>query len=216
MATSKKTALLILNGDPPSRELLEEFWLKAEFKVCADGAADILLSFQLEPDIILGDLDSISPEIQREFSSVPIKKMFDQNKTDGEKAIEYCMNKSVTRLFVLGAFGKRIDHTLYNLELLKKIDFPGIEISFFSDEDEAFLVKSKTTLCASIGTRISFFPIFGEVCGVTSVGLKYPLKNDTLEMGRFTSLSNEFIEDTATIDFSSGELLIIIERCKNS
>ncbi len=216
MTERKKTALLILNGEKPSRELLEEFWQKAQLRVCADGAADILSSFHLEPDIILGDLDSISPEIQHEFNSVPIIKMLDQNKTDGEKAIKYCIDNGFPRLFVLGALGKRIDHTLYNLELLKKMNLPGIEISFFSDEDEAFLVHSNKTLRAKAGTRISLFPVFGKVCGVTSLGLKYPLNNDTLEMGCFSSLSNEFVEDTATIDFSSGELLIVIERNKNN
>ncbi|MBU3917214.1 thiamine diphosphokinase [bacterium] len=216
MTATKKTALIILNGEKPSKELLEEFWQKTELKVCADGAADMLLAFHLEPDIILGDLDSISQEIQCELSSVRIIKMLDQNKTDGEKAIKYCIDNGFSHLFILGALGKRIDHTLYNLELLKKMNFPGVEISLFSEEDEAFLAQSKKTLRAKVGARISLFPLFGKVHGVTSLGLKYPLNNDTLEMGRFSSLSNEFVEDSATINLSSGALLVVIERNKNS
>ncbi len=215
MNVRKKTALIILNGEEPSKELLSEFWQKAEFRVCADGAADVLFSFHLEPDIILGDLDSISPEVQCEFNSVSIKKMFDQNKTDGEKAINYCVDNGFSRLFILGAFGKRVDHTLYNLELLKKTTHPEVEISILSDEDEAFLVRKNKTLYAEAGTRISIFPVFGKVSNVTSLGLKYPLNNDTLEMGNFSSLSNEFVGDTVTLDFASGELLIVVERNRN-
>ncbi len=207
-----KTALVILNGDKFSRSLLLEFWQKADLKVCADGAAEILRNYQLKPDVILGDLDSISEQTCGYFDSIPILQLSDQNTTDSEKAFQYCIDKSFKHINVVGAFGGRIDHELYNIELLKKVGGTGINIILHTENEKLFLIGKKTEIHEQPGTRISLMPIFGEVRKVELKGVKYPLHDQKLEFGHFSSISNEFLSDTVVIDFSSGELLVIIEK----
>ncbi len=207
-----KTAVVILKGATPSKELLEEFWHEADCRVCADGAAEVLVHYQLEPDIVLGDLDSLPIEIRSRFLSASIVRMPDQNSTDGEKAFQYCIDNEFQRIQVFGALGNRTDHGLYNLGLLKRFHQEGVDIVFYTKEDKIRLITSKQTFFESPGTRISLIPIFGTVENAVSEGLVYPLRVDRLTLGRLSSISNEFRGNFASVDFSSGELLVVIER----
>ncbi|MCP4750579.1 MAG: thiamine diphosphokinase [Proteobacteria bacterium] len=209
-------ALVLLNGEKPSKTLLEEFWYRVDYRVCADGAAEVLYQYQLEPDIILGDLDSLRSEIGNGFPAVEILKIPDQNTTDGEKAFQYCLDNRFQKIQVFGALGKRADHGLYNLGLLKKFHLKGIETTIHTEDEEIFLLDKKHRFFGRPGTRISLIPIFGTVTGVVTQGLVYPMNQTTLELGSFSSISNEFAEESASVDLASGELLALIERKKES
>ena len=208
----KTAALILLDGESPSRNTLIAYWDRSDLRVCADGAATICLDYGLEPDLIIGDLDSLAPNLQSRFSSAKILEVTDQSTTDGEKAIQYCVDQGYRRINLLGALGKRVDHSLYNLGLLRKYHDRLDELKMVSDSEEAYLISQKTELSAAPGTRISLLPVFGRVDGVITRGLEYPVEDESLELGLHSSVSNTFSDESATVSFSSGLLLVVIGR----
>lgn len=204
--------MILLDGEKPARKLLQFFWDTADFRVCADGAAATCVEYLLQPEVILGDLDSLDTDTRNHFRVSKIIKMADQETTDGEKAIQYCIHKNYQVIHILGALGKRVDHTLYNLGLLTKFRHQVAEMTIISNDETVSLITEKKTFAASSGTRISLLPVFGKVENVTTQGLAYPLQKTTLELGHYSSISNRFTGDSATVSISSGQLLVVIER----
>lgn len=208
-----KIALVILNGEKPSNDLIGEFWHKADLRVCADGAAETLLTCQLEPDIIIGDFDSLPLEAVNRFPVSKIVRKADQHTTDGEKAFQYCIDRGVEKILVLGALGgERIDHGLYNLGLMRKYLWSGVKITLFTENEEVTIINQKECFSKPPGTRISLLPIFGKVSKVTTKGLDFPLQEANLELGNLCSISNKFLESEASVDLTAGELLVLITR----
>jgi thiamine pyrophosphokinase len=124
-----KAALILLDGEKPSFNLLEQYWLESEVRVCADGAAKVCREYSLQPDIILGDLDSLDKKTKACFTASQIIEIADQDTTDGEKAVQYCIEKGFQKITLFGALGKRVDHTLYNMGILKKLNGQGVDLT---------------------------------------------------------------------------------------
>jgi thiamine pyrophosphokinase len=210
--SKEKTALILLNGEKPSQGLLEPHWQISDLRICADGAAAVCDEYGLYPDVILGDLDSLKQDTKKHLPLSQIIEAADQDYTDGEKAIQFCINAGVGKINLFGALGKRSDHALYNLGLLRTFHREVSELTIYSDDDTVLLISGEKTFSASPGTRISLLPIFGRVENVITQGLKYALKRKHLELGYFSSVSNSFSDESATVSFSSGLLLVVIGR----
>lgn len=209
---NSKTALVVLKGSPPSRELLDEFIPVADTVICADGAASVLKRYNVLPDVIMGDFDSVTEEMLNEFDSSTLIKIEEQETTDGEKTLNYCLENGWHHIIVLGAFGGRIDHSLHNLELLKKYHRSELNIRMVTEKEELFLIAGRTIIQGEKGRRISIIPVCGVVNNVTTEGLAWNLERRRFSFGRFSSISNRFEAVEAVIDFDEGELLVIIER----
>jgi thiamine pyrophosphokinase len=204
-------ALIILNGNQPPLELVQQFWNQVDCRVCADGAANYLKEYDLAPDIIIGDFDSISPDFSSTFPDAQIIKDPDQNSTDAEKALNFCVQEGFLDIAILGALGRRLDHTLYNVSLLKTFKNKTESIIIYSQEDKIVLIDSEHVFNETTGTRISLLPVYGDATNVVTRGLKYPLAGETLKFGIFSSPSNEFENDEATIKIGKGDLLAVID-----
>lgn len=205
--------LVLLNGERPSKKLLLNKWETNDLKICADGAANYLYELGMTPNLIIGDFDSISSETLKYFSKVKKIKIDDQNTTDGEKVISYCFSqKKAKNVNVLGAFGKRLDHGLYNLSLMKTFLRKGPALWFFNETEKIFIITESTVIHEPIGTRISLIPIFGRVNIVSTRGLEWDLGKSSLEFGYFSSISNRMKESHVEIMIESGQLLVIIDQ----
>lgn len=207
-------ATILLDGERPSRQTLLEYWERSDLTVCADGAATVCLEYGLTPDVVIGDMDSLDDETRRRLTDSRMIQMDDQETTDGEKAIQFCLDRGMQQLWVFGALGKRLDHTIYNLGLLRKFDGYLDGIRMVADEELAFLMSGKRTVSAFPGARISLMPVFGRVSAVRAEGLLYPIENKDLALGKFSSVSNAFTGKTATITVRSGFLLVVQERVR--
>jgi len=205
-----KFALLILNGKPPSKTLISKFWNAAALRVCADGAIHILQEYQLSPEIILGDLDSFNKIDEQNYSTSELIRISDQNTTDGEKAINYCLDKNFDKLVILGALGQRSDHWLYNIGLLKHCLYHKLEATLYSDNEKLFICDSPIEIYENPGTTISIMPIFGEAYIESTTGLKYPIQQQILNLGQYSSISNEFDQNEVRINITRGEVLLLI------
>ena len=113
---SDLTVILADGAFPNGREALEHLE-KADRVICCDGAARSLVAYGREPDRIVGDLDSLSEEFKKRFAD-RIEHVSEQESNDLSKAFRYCREQGYKNIVILGATGKREDHTMGNLSLL--------------------------------------------------------------------------------------------------
>src|SRR4030095_16606532 len=201
--------LIICNGEL-SKRLLDKF-LDASLShsiVACDGASDFLYKCKITPDYIIGDLDSIHPKTLSYFKSkkVSIKKIHDQNLTDFEKAMRFAISKKLKNIFVTGFSGKRLDHTIANLSILKKY-CKKVHIKIYDDTFESFIINGSTEFNYKIGATISLLALT-KATGIKTQGLKWSLNRETLELGARQGVSNIANTNYVKIEVSKGDLLI--------
>ncbi len=180
--------------------------------ICCDGGARNLVQTKIKPDIIIGDMDSLDAaqlaNYKKEGINIveyPAKKDF----TDTELALDYALKLKPTAIYIWGALGGRIDHTLANLYLLRKGKETGIKICLIDEYGEAFLPQGEVVFTDAVGCAVSLLTLSPKVEGITLSGFAYPLNNENLSMGETRGLSNYIKESPACINYLSGELLVI-------
>ncbi len=209
------TTLLVLNGSPPSEDLLQWRVRDADFVVAVDGGWYAMRHADLIPDALIGDFDSC-PEFDRITSEYPrLKVEFsdDQNTTDFQKAIDWIKSiGKLDKLIILGGLGKRSDHFLSNLITSMKVD---VACSVIFDDDHEWIqrVTPRTPLRLSgrCGATISLFAL--EVCPqVTSSGLRWNLQCEELSPHSGFSQSNLCASDQVEVSCSEGSLFVIVPK----
>ena len=203
---ARHLTVILAAGDFPTAPSPLALLDAADELVCCDGAADALLRYGREPDFVVGDLDSLS-ERTRERLSGRLVRVEEQETNDLAKAFRFCRSRGRGRIVILGATGKREDHTLGNLAHL--VDFaeeiPGIEIA---TDHGVFSVALRSGEFRSFpGERLSFFAVDPETT-VTSAGLKYPMRELRLRRWWQATL-NEALADTFSLNFTPGSRLLI-------
>ena len=140
--------------------------------IACDGASDFLRKCNLIPDYIVGDLDSITPSTLTFFKmkNVTIKKVSNQNKNDLEKALDLAINKNFKKIIITGFSGKRFDHSLNNISILKKYNKKA-DIRVYEKDCEMMIVNKSTEFSAKVGDIISLIPL-PKATGVKTKGLK--------------------------------------------
>lgn len=202
-------AVILCDGNIPQKTIIEKELSDAGLFITADGGTYHAHKLNLEPDVIIGDLDSY--KITGKESAKVIRDE-DQETNDLEKALSFALNNSATRVIVFGATGKRLDHTLKNLSVLLQFDPKFQEITFMDDYALIKIIHSPYKATFEPGTILSLFPLSGKVEKITTKGLKYPLFNENLENGIRDGSSNEAIEKTIEIEFKKGDLLLFINH----
>lgn len=155
-------ALLIANGVLPSPRIVREIVSSSDFIVCADGGTRHALRLGIQPDVVIGDLDSLSSRIRRRLRQSEIIQSADQNQTDLEKAIDYLLKRKAKRITVLGATGKRIDHTLANVALLAKYQSRA-NLILVDSTGEIEIVRSRVSFQAKPGATVSLLALGNRV-----------------------------------------------------
>jgi len=204
-----KKVLILCNGNPPSEQLFYQSRANAEYFIAADGGGNIARDFGVQPNIVIGDLDSFE-----KFEEDTYEIVFDpdQESNDLEKALHHAVDIRATHVHILGGTGQRLDHTLKNLSVLKQFNNYFEELLLKDDFGDTRLIGKSFQEEIAIGTQVSLFPLSGKVSGVTTKGLKYSLKNETLENGIRDGSSNEVIENPIEINYKHGDLLFFLAQ----
>ena len=179
--------------------------------VCCDGGARHLRTMGIDPDVIIGDMDSIDPGQLAEYVRQEIKIIrYPVNKdfTDTELALDYALSLKPAAVYIWGALGGRIDHTLANVFLLRGRRKRGTVI-YLVEYCESFVVDKETLFIDAIGQTVSLIALSPKVAGITLTGFLYPLTEETLTMGPSRGISNIVNETCAHIQVRSGNLLVI-------
>lgn len=204
-----KKVLILCNGEPPSEGLFLDYRAKADYFIAADGGGNIALHFNTEPDAVVGDLDSFEGSDKHSFEIIFRPN---QGSNDLEKALDLAKEQDGTHIWILGATGLRLDQTLKNLSVLKQYDDQFEELIILDDFGNIRLLESPFQEEIAVGTQVSLFPLSGKVSGITTFGLKYPLKDEPLENGVRDGSSNEVIETPIKITHKRGDLLLFVAR----
>ena len=170
--------IILADGSFPKHEIPLGCLRNAARIVCCDGAAQSLLTFGLEPFAIVGDCDSLTPEIAEKYAD-RIFRSTGQDTNDLTKSVKWCSENGYTDLVILGATGKREDHTIGNISLLAEYA-ASANIRMVTDTGILFPVPESGQYECFKGQQVSIFSIDPET-EITSMGLKYPLKNRKLK-----------------------------------
>lgn len=207
-----ETFLVAANGEIDCLFLKTLDFASIDRVVAADGGANRLIACGLRPDTTIGDLDSISAEIKENPGKMEILYRPSQKINDLEKALIYCREQGAGRLIVLGVTGKRLDHAINNFSVLAKYDHL-FELQIFDRYSQIFLVRERFNYTGNPQQVVSLIPL-GKVNGIVTRGLKYPLKDESLEIGVREGASNAIVRKNFSIRIKSGLLLIFVNRMK--
>lgn len=165
------STIILANGDFPSHPL-PLAWLEAcPFVVCCDGAANSYIAWGKVPAAIVGDCDSLSAKIKEKYSNI-IHIQTEQDTNDLSKAFYFCLSLGKKDIVILGATGKREDHTLGNISLLVKF-MEEAQVVMLTDHGVFNPIKENVTFESYPNAQVSIFNM-----GCTSLrakGLVYPL-----------------------------------------
>lgn len=201
--------LIVGNGNQPSLSVLEYFVASSPVIIALDGAAIMLQQRQIQPDVIIGDMDGLTSEQLEVFQSqgVQIVKDSTQDTSDISKGLTWTQKQYPDKhIDVIGIDGGRLDHQLAAFSALFECQS---EAHLHIDEWLIVRVTDTPVEYRTIkGKNISLIP-FGEVSGVTLIGCKYSLGNEKLSSGT-RGIHNETLGDQITISCQQGDLLLLI------
>lgn len=202
-------AYIIANGAFPKKKFLINELKNAPFVIVCDGAIKHIDRLNIRVDVIIGDLDSINKKLKEKYFK-KIVYVPDQMSNDLSKAFYYGLNLGFDKFIILGATGKREDHTLGNISLLLLYAKSCKNIIMKSDYGEFEVVKTPCKISSVKGQQISIF-CFDPHIKISSKNLKYPLKELSLPLLASATL-NEALEDNFYIKTNKVCELLIYKK----
>lgn len=205
-----KKAIILINGNLSKVPQLKKLLKVNNLIICADGGAEYAYKQNILPNIIIGDLDSLSTELKTyyenkrvEFIQYPTQK----DMTDAELAINYAMMRNADEIIICGLLGDRLDHILANMFYLAKIAQKR-PLVILEGKNSLYFVSSSITIHGKKGDELSLIPLTHECEGVTTQGLQYTLQHEQLSLGTTRGISNVFLNETCSVTLTKGTLLI--------
>src|SRR5207253_1592953 len=188
-------AVVVAHGDvlPSDRAVIGA----QDYVVAADGGAFALERWKLLPHLIVGDMDSLGDAGVVRFArqGIPVAKYpAAKDESDLELAIAQAIAAGATEVVVLGALGgDRLDHEAANLLLLADPGYDGVRIEARRGALRIRAARGNGSVgrTAPLRPLVALLPVNGDADGVTTEGLRYPLRGETLRFGRARGLSNE-------------------------
>lgn len=201
--------IVLANGQSPHKKVFDHLAsIGYETLICADGGANTAFKCDLIPDYIIGDLDSIKPEIYDYFyDKCEIIQIAQQNDTDVEKCLKFAVKKKFNDVILLGATGDRLDHSFCNLGIVLKY-FDKLQIRIIHQRSLLCAYKGSVTLQTVPGETISLYG-FDAKTKFISAGLQYPLKNFSLQFGIKESTSNIALGKEVKLRIKGGKAFVI-------
>ena len=206
--------------------------------IAADRGLEFFLDYLILPDVVIGDFDSLSEDgknfLEMQNEDIPYGGMLEwklqkgegkvvevvrlrpeKDDSDTQSAMNYAIQNGAKEIVILGVTGNRVDHLMANFGLLILAQKQDTEVALADRYNYMKLIPSGTILkkAEQFGKYVSFFPLGGDVTGLTLEGFKYPLDKyhlTTADSG--LTVSNEISEEYAKVTYESGTLLMIMSR----
>lgn len=212
----------IISGGMIEPDFAFPYLQKQQFDIilAADRGLEFCYHYQIIPTYILGDFDSLSPEIlnyYKENHVAPIREFNPmKDNTDTDIAFQQAIVLGSSEITILGATGGRLDHFLSIVQNLK---------TAWEKKIPAYIVDSRNLITIPVetsfeirkeeqfGKYVSFFPLEKEVASITLEGFAYPLDHHCLpNTSGGLCVSNEIVEETAHVSYEGGILLMVQSR----
>ena len=204
-------ALVFAGGDPPPPELLDDVDRSA-FVIAADSGLDHALALGFTADVVVGDLDSVTPGAlarARDAGADVEPHPAEKDETDLELALRRAVALGVQRVTVIGGGGGRHDHLLANALVLAHDDYAGLDVEALVGTARLTVIRTHAQLHGAPASFLSLLPLGGPACGIRTDGLRYPLHDEELAPGTTRGVSNEFVDSLATVSLRTGVLLAV-------
>jgi thiamine pyrophosphokinase len=210
--------IIFANGDFPDAARARDLLRPDDLVIAADGGTRHALAIGVTPHVVIGDLDSLSPDERARLQAagshlVPFSPRKDQ--TDLELALLHAVRQGATEILVLAALGGRLDQTIANLLLLALPELRGLDVRIVAGTQTAFLIHGGhdgALIQGQPGDTVSLIPLGGDAVGVTAQGLEWPLHDDTLRFGPARGVSNVLTAQHARVHLRQGLLLCILTQ----
>ena len=202
-STQKK--LLIVGGADFSEDLFKEVYDNEIPIIAADGGVNFLTEKNISPELVIGDLDSVSEQKIHNIEPEKIIRISEQNSTDLEKVL---FNTQSPLTIGIGFLGAQIDHELAALSALVK--FSHKKIIFIGEHDIVFLVPPSFSLRSFNGMRVSLYPL--DEVKVHSDGLKWATDGLMMKPTGQLGTSNKAIGKSIHLAPDKPNLLLILPK----
>ena len=199
----KVEAVVLANGEYPTAPLPLQILADAPYVVCCDGGADEYIRNGHTPNLIIGDGDSISEENRKRYGHL-LHRIAEQETNDQTKAVNYLLSQGKRRIAIVGATGKREDHTLGNISLLMDYMRAGADVRTYTDHGIFIPCRNTCTFTCQPGQQVSIINFNARK--LHGLGLVYPLSDFT---NWWQGTLNEAIADEFTIH-CTGEYLVFL------
>lgn len=205
-------ALVFLGGDFPSEQLIRRSMDGASKIYCADSGFDALIPLGIRPDMVIGDMDSLSEEgkILLEREKINYRKLNpEKDETDTYTVLRQALRDGVTEMVLFGAVGNRQDHQLATFYLLEFLNQKGCRGMILDDGNSILYGEEESIILPrEYYDYLSIIPISEEVT-VSTEGCYYEIKNTTLYRNYPRGVSNRWVRDPAVITIEKGKSFLI-------
>jgi thiamine pyrophosphokinase len=203
MKELKNPLIIVANGEFPKHSIPLNKLKEARTIIACDGASDMLLNKDYSFDLVIGDLDSISKKTLKLFKN-KIIKVTDQSNNDLRKAIEYAKSQGIKSISIIGATGKREDHSIGNIFSL--LNYENLNLKIYTDTGVFSIIDKYKKITSYKGQQVSLFT-YDRTIKVKSGYLKYNFKDDIISSLYYGTL-NESCDDFFTINISHGKIIL--------
>ena len=199
--------VIVADGLFPTHEMPLGYLKNAARIICCDGSAANLLLAGYIPDAIVGDMDSLSEDLANRFAD----RIFpddNQDTNDLTKAVSWCFANGYKDIAIIGATGKREDHTIGNISLLAEY-IKDVNVIMATDTGTFQPFLNSCKVISFPGQQVSLFSIDPNT-EITSAGLKYPLSHTKFSNWWVATL-NEALGGYFTLDFDGGRVIVYLK-----
>lgn len=180
--------------------------------VAADGGANLCTAWGWPVDMVVGDMDSVTPDVTEGLKAQGVPFFAyprDKDETDLEIALRFALERNPDEVLIAGALGARIDHTLGNLALLALPALQALPCRVVDGGQSIWLVKDRLTVQGEPGDSLSLIPMASDAGGVSAWGVYWPLDNADLPLGPSLGISNRLTQNQAHVEVRTGSLLVV-------
>ncbi|AAM24715.1 thiamine diphosphokinase [Caldanaerobacter subterraneus] len=204
--------LIISNGEIKDYGFYKNIVEEVDMVICADGGANHAYKMKIRPFLIIGDFDSVDREVLEFYQKEGVKvEKFPtmKDETDTQLALKKAIELGAKDITFIGVIGDRFDHSYANLSLLLYSLKRGVKSRIINEKNEIHLIDDYIEIEGKKGELLSLLPYSGEVKGIYTKGLFYPLSGQSMSMENPYGISNVFTEEKASIKIEEGFLLVI-------
>jgi len=180
-----------------------------DYVIAADSGLQAVERLGLTADLVVGDLDSVDPALLDRPGLEVDRHPPAKDQTDIVLALDRARDLGPRAVVVVSGGGGRLDHALANLLVLASPRYAQVRVRALIGDAEVAVVRDHHTMTAPAGTVVSLFAVDGPAHGVTTEGLRYPLRDEVLDPLSSRGVSNEFAGGPAAVHVARGALLVI-------
>ena len=199
--------VILANGELPAHKKPISIIKNAGTIICTDGAINNAIALGRSPQVVIGDMDSISSNPIPD--GVKYIKFTDQNSTDLEKTLDWCLSNDISAVTLLGLTGKREDHTISNFAIMADY-VDKLNLLSVTDYHEIQAISKFQEFNCIPKSTVSIITISGKPI-VSTEGLQYPLKNEPFQNSG-KGISNISKEEKFNLKVYGGVVLVFISH----